>query len=269
MPELPEVETIARGLRVPLGGRTFTDATVAWPRTIALPHPQDFRAGIAGRRIKSVGRRGKYIVLALDRGYLLIHLKMTGRLTVEQSGEPLDHHTHTVLDLDDGYQLRFRDVRKFGRMYLVEEPSVVTAKLGPEPLATDLKKFNELLTRRSGRLKSLLLNQEFLAGLGNIYADESLFEAGLHPLRAANTLTAVEKRRLHGAIQAVLSHAIQCRGTTLDDGGFVDAQGEAGGFQERLAVYGRNGEACHRCGTLVERLVIGGRSSHFCPGCQT
>jgi len=268
VPELPEVETIARGLRESLVGRTFTRVTVGWPRTIAVPELDEFGARIAGRRITAVSRRGKYVVLVLDESCLLIHLKMSGRLKVEQSGEPLDRHTHAVLDLDDGRQLRFRDVRKFGRMYLVEEPSVVTSKLGPEPLATDLEGFRALLTRRTGRLKSLLLNQEFLAGLGNIYADESLYEAGLHPMRTANTLTPGEQERLHRAIQTVLTRAIQGRGTTLGDGGYVDAEGEAGDFQEQISVYGRSGEACPRCGVPVQRLVIGGRSSHFCPGCQ-
>jgi formamidopyrimidine-DNA glycosylase len=269
MPELPEVETIARGLQVPLVGRTFTGATVAWPRTIAPQSPDEFSRGIAGRRVRSIGRRGKYIVITLDQGYLLVHLMMTGRLKVAPSDQPLERYTHTVLGLDNGCQLRFRDVRKFGRLYLVEELSTITSKLGPEPLAIQLEEFEELLARRSGRLKSLLLNQGFLAGMGNIYADESLFQAGLHPQRTADTLTAVERERWYGAIQAVLTRAIRMRGTTLRDGGYVDAQGEAGDFQSQLAVYGRTGEPCRRCATPVQRLVLGGRSSHFCPQCQT
>jgi formamidopyrimidine-DNA glycosylase len=270
MPELPEVETVARGLSAPLVGQIFASVTVRWPRTIAEPAVEEFKEQIVGRRVLSVGRRGKYVVISLDRGYLLIHLKMSGRLQVVPAGEPLDKHTHTIFDLEGGAQLRFRDVRKFGRVYLVSEMEQVTAKLGPEPLASEftLHLFRQRLARRSGRLKSLLLNQAFVAGLGNIYADEVLFAAGLHPLRKADTLTGQEQERLYLAIRTVLHRAVTGRGTTLSDGGYTDARGRPGEYQDRIAVYGREGEPCRECGASIERIVVGGRSTHYCPCCQ-
>ncbi|MFC2046470.1 bifunctional DNA-formamidopyrimidine glycosylase/DNA-(apurinic or apyrimidinic site) lyase [Chloroflexota bacterium] len=270
MPELPEVETIARGLRAPLLGRTVTGVTVHWPRTVAQPAVDEFKARMAGRRVVAVGRRGKYVVIGLDGGFLLIHLKMSGRLRVVSAEEPADKHTHTIFHLDDGRELRFQDVRKFGRVHLVDDPAQVTTALGPEPLddGFSLAMFRGLLERRSGRLKSLLMNQEFLAGLGNIYADEALYAAGLHPLRKADSLTAAEQACLYDSIRRVLGRAVTGRGTTLDDGGYLDAEGRAGAYQEELAVYRRTGEPCRRCGSPVERMIIGGRSSHFCPSCQ-
>jgi formamidopyrimidine-DNA glycosylase len=270
MPELPEVETVARGLRDPLVGRKIVGVAVHWPRTIACPTEEEFRVLIVGRRATSVGRRGKYLIIGLHEGALLIHLKMSGRLGVVPASCPPDKHVHMVLDLDDGNQLRFRDVRKFGRVYLVDDPMQVTSQLGPEPLADDfrLEDFRRLLNRRSGRLKTLLLNQQFLAGLGNIYADEALFVAGLHPLRKADSLTPEEQASLYTAIRTVLSRAIDHGGTTLDDQGYTDAQGRAGAYQERINVYGRKEKPCPRCGTPVERIVLGGRSTHFCSRCQ-
>ena len=270
MPELPEVETIARGLRSSLEGRTIRAVTVDWPRTVAQPPLDEFRERIAGRRVESVGRRGKFVVIGLDGGCLLIHLKMSGRLRVVPAGEPVEDHTHTIFHLDGDWELRFQDVRKFGRVHLVEKPVQVTAALGPEPLDHDftLDHFRALLVRRTGRLKSLLMNQEFLAGLGNIYADEALHAARLHPLRTADSLSPDEQAHLYHSIRRVLGRAVADRGTTLDDGGYQDAEGRAGAYQEELAVYRRTGEPCHSCGTLIQRTVIGGRSSHFCPTCQ-
>jgi formamidopyrimidine-DNA glycosylase len=217
-----------------------------------------------------VGRRGKYLIIGLDVGYLLIHLKMSGRLHVVPCDEPLDKHVHVAFDLDNGMELRFQDVRKFGRVYLVDEVSEVTSDLGPEPLSDEftLELFREILERRTGRLKSLLLNQQFLAGLGNIYADEALFLARLHPLRKADSLTPTEQEALYHAIRTVLHQAVASRGTTLTDGGYTDVDGQSGAYQHRIAVYGQTGQACPRCGIPVERIVIGGRSSHSCPNCQ-
>jgi formamidopyrimidine-DNA glycosylase len=270
MPELPEVETVVRGLREPLIGRTITGAMVDWPRVVAFPPADEFEMYIVGRLIASVARRGKYVVVELDHGSLLIHLKMSGQLRIGPGGEPPDRHTRVLFDLDDGQQLRFQDARKFGRVYLVDDPAQVTGGLGPEPLAADftLDGFRRLLARRSGRLKPLLLNQAFLAGLGNIYADEALFAAQLHPLRQADSLLPEEQARLYESIRAVLNRAIAGRGTTLDDRGYTDADGRVGTYQEQIAVYGRKGESCLQCGALIERIVIGGRSSHFCPCCQ-
>ena len=269
MPELPEVETVARGLADVLVGRTFTGVTLRWAKTVAYPTAAEFQK-IVGRRVTSVGRRGKYVVVNLTEGALLIHLKMSGRLQVLPRGNLPDRHTHTVFDLDNGQQLHFRDVRKFGRVYLVADPAQITGQLGPEPLASDFTEadFHRLLARRSGRLKSLLLNQEFLAGLGNIYADESLFAARLHPLRKADSLTPEEQHRLYQAIRTVLASAVEDRGTTLDDRGYLDARGEAGSYQDRVAVYGRTGKGCLVCDSVIQRLVVGGRSTHYCPSCQ-
>jgi len=270
MPELPEVEHISRGLRTLLVGRTIVGAAVLWPRTVACPDVDQFTARILGRRVESVGRRGKYVVIGLDAGWLLIHLKMSGRLRWASRDEPPARHTRLILDLDDGHRLRFDDPRKFGRVYLVDDASQATGPLGPEPLADEfrLDDLRRLLARRSGRIKAVLLNQQFLAGVGNIYADEVLFQARLHPLRRASSLSPDEQARLYAAIRNVLEQAIVGHGTTLDDRGYVDAEGEPGRYQEQIAVYGRTGQPCRSCGTPVERTVIGQRSAHFCPSCQ-
>jgi formamidopyrimidine-DNA glycosylase len=270
VPELPEVETVTRGLREALLGRTITGATVSWPRTIGRPAMDEFILRVAGRRVLSVTRRGKYVLIGFDEGHLLIHLKMSGRLRMAPAGEPSDPYVRVWFDLDDGRQLRFQDTRKFGRVYLVDDPAEVTAGLGPEPLADDftVDDFRRLLARRSGRLKPLLLNQQFLAGLGNIYADEALFAAGLHPLRTADSLTPGEQTQLYEAIRAILGQAVAGRGTTLEDKGYTDVTGQAGDYQDQIAVYGRAGEPCLRCYSPIERIVIGGRSAHFCPRCQ-
>ncbi len=271
VPELPEVETIARGLRASLVGRTIVGTTVSWPRTVACPPVDEFAARVVGRRVTEITRRGKFVIIGLDQGYLLIHLKMSGRLRVVSPVEPLDKHVHLRFELDDGRQLRFHDTRKFGRVYLVKDPDEVTAGIGPEPLADEftLEAFRRLLARRSGRLKPLLLNQRFLAGLGNIYADEALFVAHLHPLRKADSLTPEEQARLYEAIRTILERAIARQGTTLDDAGYTDAAGQPGAYQDQIAVYGRTGEPCLRCRSPIERVVIGGRSAHFCPICQS
>ena len=270
MPELPEVETIASDLRAHLAGQRITGVTVNWHRTVARPTLDEFVQRVVGRLIRSVSRRGKYLVLELDRGHLLVHLMMSGRLQVLPAGESLGNHVRAVFELDNGQEMRFQDTRKFGRIYLVDDPLEVTAGLGPEPLdeAFTLGDFRWQLASRKGRLKPLLLNQRFLAGLGNIYADEALFAARLHPLRTADSLDPVEQARLYEAIRAVLRSAVEGRGTTLADRGYTDAAGEEGTYQVSLAVYGRGGEPCPRCQTSVERIVLGGRSTHYCPVCQ-
>jgi formamidopyrimidine-DNA glycosylase len=271
MPELPEVENIARGLRPLLVGRTIVEAAVLWRRTVAHPDADQFSEEIVRRRVKSVARRGKYIVLELDSGWLLVHLKMSGRLRWTTVDEPAGPHSRLLLDLDDGHRLRFDDPRKFGRIYLVYDPARVTAELGPEPLTGDftLDRLRSLLARRKGRLKPLLLNQQFLAGIGNIYSDEVLFRARLHPLRRADTLNPDEQARLYEAIRSVLERAIVGHGTTLDDHGYVDAEGESGRYQEEIEVYGRAGKPCRSCGMPIERIVIANRSAHFCAACQS
>lgn len=269
MPELPEVETIVRELRPSLEWRTIVAAHVSWPRTIAAPM-QDvarFCAGVRGRQVRSVGRRGKFVVLTLDVGSLLIHLRMSGRLLIVPRGP--ERHLRMWLELKEGGSLYFYDPRKFGRVWLLDDPDVVLGQLGPEPLADDFtaEVLADRLRGRRGMLKSLLLNQRFIAGLGNIYTDESLFRAGLHPLRAANSLTIAEVRRLHRAIREVLSEAIEHCGTTFD-GAYLRPGGERGEQERHLLVYGRAGQPCIRCGTPIERITVGGRGTHICPRCQ-
>jgi len=275
MPELPEVETTTRALRPGLLGRTIVGVRAIdyVPLVEPLP-PEAFAAAVCGRRVLGVGRRGKYILLRLDDGAVLsIHLRMSGRLHLLPQEAAPDRHTHAVLDLDDGQALHFYVPRKFGRMRLLtgEEYAVLDGALGPEPLAptfTAASLQDRLRARPRARLKALLLDQRFLAGLGNIYVDEALFRARLHPLRLAGSLSGGEVGRLHGAVVEVLGEAITAEGTTLSDGVYLFGSGEAGRFAERLRVYGRTGEPCIVCGMPVVRQVIAGRGSHFCPRCQ-
>jgi formamidopyrimidine-DNA glycosylase len=273
VPELPEVETIARQLRnaFHLPGRSFADVLIGWERTVATPAPESFRQRLAGQRIEEVGRRGKFLTFALSEGdYLLIHLRMTGQLLVERATIALESHPHNRLLflLDDERQLLFRDQRKFGRVYLVGDPQEVLGELGPEPLDEDFSAadFAGLVGQRKATVKPLLLNQQVIAGIGNIYADEALFVAGIHPQRRANSLSAGELRRLYAAIRRVLSAAIEQGGSSVDD--YRRADGSLGEHQEELLVYGRAGEPCPRCGTPISRITVGGRGSHFCSRCQ-
>lgn len=265
MPELPEVETIVRGLRGPLIGRTFTGVTVTWPNSIKTPVPE-LKGRLPGQRIEAMSRRGKYLQFHLSAGdALLIHLKMSGELLVEPAAEPLHPHVRTIFDLDNEHQLRFKDTRKFGRVYLVADPHEVVGNLGPEPLADDFtsQDFRMLFQKRSGRLKPLLLNQEFMAGVGNIYADESCFIAGLDPRRQVDTLSPAELERLYQAIRQTLEAGIRHKGASFDQ---VYRGGE---FQNHFQVYGRANEPCLKCGTAIQRIVLGSRSTHFCAQCQT
>ncbi len=265
MPELPEVETVVRGLRGPLVGRTFTGVTVRWPNSIKTPI-LELTNRLPGQRIEAITRRGKYLWFHLSAGdSLFLHLKMSGDLLVVPAHEPDDPYVRTVFNLDNHYQLRFKDTRKFGRVYLVHDPAAVIGRLGPEPLdeALTAARFAALFQRRAGRLKPLLLNQEFLAGVGNIYADESCHLARLDPRRPVNTLTAAELERLYHAIRQSLARGIMLKGASLDQ---VYRGGE---FQNHFQVYGRTGEPCFSCGTEIQRIVLGGRSTHFCSTCQT
>lgn len=271
MPELPEVQTIVDELRPRLVGRTFVGLQTDWPRALATGSPSEVRARLVGQRIVAIRRRGKYVVLRLSGGdTLLLHLMMSGRLSVPSGSEPCDRHTHVRLPLDDGNELRFRDVRKLGRAYLVGDAREVVGQLGPEPLdeGLTLQQFRDLLARRRGRLKPLLLNQRFLAGLGNIYTDEALFAARLHPLRTADTLDDQETQRLYHAIRGVLARAVADQGTTLGDAAYRRPGGQYGSFQKQLQVYGRTGQSCLACDANIRRIVVGGRGTHFCPHCQ-
>lgn len=269
MPELPEVETSVQALRGALLGETFSEARIYWPRHIDRPDPQSFQERIAGLRVEHMGRRGKYMVFGLSGGEtLIIHLRMTGHLAVVERDAPLQDHTHTILGLASGKELRFRDPRKFGRVYLVRDPQEVLAKLGPEPLSPGFTPgvLAQQLERRSMRLKSLLLDQRFVAGVGNIYADEALFYAGLHPERRADTLSEQEIEALHNAIQKVLRMGIEREGASIDR--YRKPDGTRGDMQNAVAVFRRTGEPCFHCGAPIQRIVLGGRSTHFCPQCQ-
>jgi len=274
MPELPEVETVVRELRA--GGlidRVITQAHVFWKPLIAPLTPATFAARLKGRRLQSIERRAKYIVITLSGGdTLLIHLRMTGQLNLDHPKTAREPHQHIVLCLDDGRELRYRDTRKFGRWLLTRTPEAVLGRLGPEPLSAcfDRETFIRQLRARRRQLKPLLLDQTFLAGIGNIYADEALWDARLHPGRVAATLSAAEARRLHGAVRRVLHRGIANMGTTLGQSrsNFQRPGGKRGRNQAGLNVFRRTGLPCLRCGKTIHRIIIGQRSTHLCPHCQ-
>ncbi|HWH37605.1 MAG TPA: bifunctional DNA-formamidopyrimidine glycosylase/DNA-(apurinic or apyrimidinic site) lyase [Candidatus Limnocylindrales bacterium] len=279
MPELPEVETIARELRPLVSGALIRDAWFDWPNQIKHPAPELFVDALRGRRILGVERRAKWLIFELSESAVLaVQVKMTGQLLVLPAGEPRDSHVHAVLSFEDGRELRLRDTRKFGRLGVyrrdaagrllgADDETDLLAQFGPEPLddgfrARDLR---ALLGRRRGRLKTLLMNQAFVAGVGNIYADEALWRAQLHPLRSAAGLNAVQARRLYHALREVLSEAVARRGSSVDDYLAPEGRGE---MQHFLNVYGRAGRPCPRCGRPIRRIVINARSTHFCSWCQ-
>jgi formamidopyrimidine-DNA glycosylase len=262
VPELPEVETVARSI-APLVGRRILAAEFRCLRVLRGADPELMAAGLEGRKIGAVDRYGKFLVLSLrGGGYLVIHLGMTGRLLL--GGAP-GKHTHAILTLDRGLLL-YDDPRQFGCFqYSAEFPQRV-ARLGPEPLEISAAEFASGLRRRKTRIKALLLNQRFLRGMGNIYADEALFRAGIHPLAIASRIRAERASRLHNAIREVLREAIDAGGSSISD--YVDAEGRKGFFQLSHRVYQRTGEPCVRCGAPIRRVLVAQRSSHFCPKCQ-
>ena len=274
MPELPEVETYVRDLAPLLRGRQVRDAAVAWPRIIAIPDAENFVAQIAGQRFMEFGRRGKYMLLGLESGMtLIVHLRMTGHLITVAGDAPIDSHTHVVMRLDDGQQLIFQDSRKFGRLWLLTDPAPVLAHLGPEPFAADFTPayLTSRLHGRTAPIKALLLDQGLVAGVGNIYADEALFRACIHPLRPAGSLDAAEVAALHAAIQAVLTQGIAKAGSSLGGSSLQNYSrpgGAPGGFQEEFAVFRRTGQPCPQCGAPITRIVVAQRGTHFCPHCQ-
>ncbi len=266
MPELPEVETIVRQLRPQLVGRTVERVEVRWARSVARPSVRRFRDGLAGRRIVALRRRGKFFVFDLDDGRALVgHLRMTGRLFVGRA--PDDAFTRVAFALDGGERLVFSDVRKFGRLALVERLDEATGAIGPEPLDVDGAWLHAALRARRRRLKPLLLDQTFLAGLGNIYVDESLHRAGLHPLRGSHRVTRPQADGLASAIHDTLARAIAAEGSSFDVF-YRTPEGRPGAFQDEFAVYGRQGEPCRACGATIRRLVVGQRGTHVCPRCQ-
>jgi formamidopyrimidine-DNA glycosylase len=273
VPELPEVETVTRSI-APLVGRHIVSAEFRSTRVLRGADPDRLAARIQGLRIAAIKRYGKFILMSLEsggrsagglaagQGYLVIHLGMTGRLLL---GGPAGKHTHAILTLDSGVLL-YDDSRQFGCVEFSEEFPPRVARLGPEPLEVTYQEFASALKRRKTRVKALLLNQAFLRGVGNIYADEALFRAGIHPMAMASRLHGERPRRLFDAIRAVLTEAIAAGGSSISD--YVDAQGRKGFFQLSHRVYQRTGEPCLACQTPIRRVLVTQRSSHFCPKCQ-
>jgi formamidopyrimidine-DNA glycosylase len=247
-------------------------AVRAGKRNLRKPWQKKWAKSLAGQSVAAVTRRGKWIVVEIDGGiYLVVHLGMTGQLTVVPGAAPGNNHTHLVFRLDDGAELRFRDVRRFGSATLYPDrakldASFTAAALGPEPFDLDRRYWREQLAKTSRTLKAVLLDQRVVAGVGNIYADESLFKARLHPARLAKDLDAKSADRLRRTVEEVLTRAIDYRGSSIRD--YVGGSGKRGEFQNEFQVYGRTGEPCLRCRTLIVRIRLAGRSTHFCPQCQ-
>ena len=273
MPELPEVETTRRTLAPHLIGCVFTGSRLEWPKAIAYPDPASFARRLSGRRIVDLERRGKHLIFVLDDGSrLIIHLRMTGSLQLAAQAASPTRFTRNTLLLDGGAELRFVDLRKFGQLWLVgaDEPEQLPfSNTGPEPLDLGFTAdaLATLLHRRHGKLKATLLDQHVLAGLGNIYVDEALFEAGLHPERSMESLADDDIARLHGAIVAVLRRGIQNQGTSYRD--FVGPFGDRGSNQEELRVWRQEGKPCPRCGSPILKVRSAGRGTHLCSTCQS
>lgn len=270
MPELPEVETVVRDLRPLLIGRTIV-AVRRSRKSLRRPWLRPFTRAVEGAQILGIRRRGKWIIIDLaGRGVIVVHLGMTGQFTVVNGSEPAADHLHVVFELEDGRELRYRDPRRFGSVEYrpdgADQARAMDRAMGPEPFDLDSDSFRGGLQRSARSLKSILLDQRFVAGVGNIYADESAFRARLHPARPGASLSSRECERLREAIEAVLARAIVHRGSSIRD--YIGGLGQRGGFQHEFAVYGRTGQPCTVCGTAVQCIRLAGRASHFCPKCQ-
>lgn len=270
MPELPEVESIARTLRdgaesPSLAGQMITHLSTRWPRHIEVPSVSTFRKKIRNQVISSIGRRGKFLVLELNQSTLLIHLRMSGDVYLKSGEEPRGRYEHTIFHLANGWELRFSDSRKFGKIYLLDDPSEVLAKLGPEPLAQNftVEVLSDRLREKKRVIKPLLMDQSFIAGIGNIYADEALWHAKIHPRSQSHRLSQPEIKRLWRGIRLALENGIENNGASID---WVYRGGE---YQNHFRVYQRTGEPCPRCKTPIERITLGQRGTHFCPSCQS
>ncbi len=274
MPELPEVETVARLVRPGLVGRRITGAGVAWERSLGGMDARTFRRRVRGATIERVGRRAKWIVIDLKegdsaRGHLLCHLRMSGRLHVEPTGTDMGRHERVRIDLDDGKSLFFLDVRKFGRMVYTNDAAESFVGLGPEPLSDEFSSawFRSALKSRKRRLKPLLLDQAFLAGLGNIYVDEALHASGLHPLRRSDRVPGQKADQLREEIRSVLEEAILREGSSFDTF-YRTPEGQPGSYQDQFLVYGRDGKPCRTCGRTLKKIVVAQRGTHLCTRCQ-
>ena len=273
MPELPEVETVRRTLERLIVGKKIERVTVSLPRIIRRPEePMEFALLLQGETIQSVGRRGKFLKIVFDHVILVSHLRMEGRYGLYAKTEPVEKHTHVIFHFVDGTELRYRDVRQFGTMEIwtkgMEELHPPLSKLGPEPLdeSFTLSKFKEMLATKKTKIKPLLLNQEFLVGLGNIYVDEVLYEARIHPETESHFLSMRKISILYNAIRKTLQEAVSMGGSSIKS--YVNGQGEMGMFQQQLKAYGRQSQPCFRCHKLLVKTTVGGRGTHFCPHCQ-
>lgn len=270
MPELPEVETVVRGLRSPLVGRTITHMTLTWTRTIHSPAPDLFQSLVCGQTVLDVSRRAKYIRITLTDMMLIIHLKMTGRLYVvpQSASDEADKWVRVIFHLDNDHQLRFSDSRKFGKMYLTHNPQDFFAHIGPEPLADDftIADFSARLRSHHQAIKALLLDQTFIAGVGNIYADEALFRANIHPQTPANQLSNNQISGLYWGIREALMMGIDHEGASIN--WYRKPDGTKGESQNHFLVYGRDNQPCVVCGTSIHKIRVAGRGTHFCPQCQ-
>ena len=273
MPELPEVETIRKTLEHLTIGKQIEDVTIYWPKIIKKPvEHEQFIDALKGQIIESVGRRGKFLIFYLTDLALVSHLRMEGKYGLFPAGEEMDKHTHVLFTFTDGTQLRYKDVRKFGTMHLFvkgeEQSSLPLSQLGPEPLSDEFSKeyMMSSLQKTSRNIKAVLLDQKLVVGVGNIYVDESLFRAKIHPQRMASSLTDEEMERIVSEVKLTLAEAIAQGGSTIRT--YINSQGQIGMFQQQLLVYGRNGEPCKECGTEIEKLKVAGRGTHICPSCQ-
>jgi formamidopyrimidine-DNA glycosylase len=264
MPELPEVETIARSLKPELVGRTILSADLRWARTLATPTPAQFKKQIMGQKILDVSRRAKFLVISMETYSFLIHLRMSGDLLIRAGKIKPEKHDRLLLHLSDQTYLAFNDTRKFGRVWLTNQPEKILGKLGPEPLEKGFtpRWLFENLQKHRRALKPLLLDQTFLAGLGNIYTDECLHLAQLHPRAASNNITEEQAQDLHKAIRAVLRKGIRRNGASID---WVYRGGE---YQNYFRVYDRQGKPCPVCGVAIQKFTVGQRGTHICPNCQ-
>ncbi|TXK86145.1 DNA-formamidopyrimidine glycosylase [Paenibacillus sp. N3.4] len=273
MPELPEVETVKRTLNNLVTGKTIEHVQVRLPRIIQKPDDiQMFEVLLQGQTIETIERRGKFLLFVLTDYVMVSHLRMEGRYGVYQGEDPLELHTHVLFRFIDGSELRYKDVRQFGTMHLFPKGEELTQpplqKLGLEPLDEDFtfEAFRKRIAHRPTKIKPLLLNQEYIVGIGNIYVDESLFLAGIHPEREASSLSRKELVSLHGAIIQTLSDSVEVGGSSIKS--YVNGQGEIGLFQHQLNIYGRQAQPCKKCGSEIYKTVVGGRGTHICPTCQ-
>ena len=276
MPELPEVETITRRLKEgdhetpSVIGQTIQSVEVTWKRIIAQPDPEEFKEILVGKTISDARRRGKFLHFPLDEGHLFGHLRMSGDVRMEKrvnfAGEaiPKEEYDKVILNFEGIYRMVFSNIRKFGRMWYTKDPKIILDKLGPEPLSDDFttQKLHEMLLTRSRQLKPLLMDQTFIAGLGNLYTNEALYQSKIHPLRQSDSLSLEETKRLHKGIRFVLQRGIDRMGASID---WIYKGGK---YQEDFSVYGKEGEPCPRCGTTIEKILAGQRATYFCPKCQ-